>query len=340
MDIDPDDNHSDHSSISTDLEMLFCDTKEDPYGVYLSFPCKMPSWIPAGTFSALCDSPSFNVLRSRRNWWSGITNMSALPPDPVVTKDDTIEEALDSSQIKQDYYKPFTNAASFLLINWFYSRSNIKTLAELDHLVHAVILNDDFRHEDLLEFCAAREAQRVDNLKNDTLADSLLSVACGWKKTTVKIHVPFECIKNSSVDAALEFEVNSLYYRRPVEIVRAILQEQDVEGFHLFPFRMYWKADKDSKPERVYSELYNLDVYLEEHERIRRLHATPTCEIIVAAMMLWSDSTQLANFGTASLWPVYLFFGNQSKYAQCKPGNFVAHHVAYIPKVRLMLSDP
>ena len=42
---------------------------------------------------------------------------------------------------------------------------------------------------------------------------------------------------------------------------------------------------------------------------------------------------QLTNFGTASLWPIYLFFGNQSKYMQCKSSAFAAHHIAYIPKV-------
>ncbi|TEB34882.1 hypothetical protein FA13DRAFT_1707097 [Coprinellus micaceus] len=34
---------------------------------------------------------------------------------------------------------------------------------------------------------------------------------------------------------------------------------------------------------------------------------------VVAAIMLWSDSTRLANFGTAKLWPVYMFLGNLSK---------------------------
>jgi hypothetical protein len=55
---------------------------------------------------------------------------------------------------------------------------------------------------------------------------------------------------------------------------------------------------------------------LEEHDRI---HSQPreggcTLETVVAAVMLWSDSTHLASFGTASLWPIYLFLGNQSKY--------------------------
>ena len=38
-------------------------------------------------------------------------------------------------------------------------------------------------------------------------------------------------------------------------------------------------------------------------------------ERVIAGLMFWSDATYLAQFGNASAWPVYLFFGNQSKYA-------------------------
>lgn len=57
-------------------------------------------------------------------------------------------------------------------------------------------------------------------------------------------------------------------------------------------------------------------------------------EYTVAPLMMWSDSTHLTNFGTASLWPIYMFFGWLSKYARGKPSAFAAHHLAYIPSVR------
>ena len=49
--------------------------------------------------------------------------------------------------------------------------------------------------------------------------------------------------------------------------------------------------------------------------------------------MFWSDSTHLANFGTAKVWPLYLYFGNLSKYIHGKPNSNACHHVAYIPSV-------
>ena len=41
--------------------------------------------------------------------------------------------------------------------------------------------------------------------------------------------------------------------------------------------------------------------------------------------MFWSDATHLAQFGNASAWPIYLFFGNQSKYIQGCPNSGACH---------------
>jgi Plavaka transposase len=56
--------------------------------------------------------------------------------------------------------------------------------------------------------------------------------------------------------------------------------------------------------------------------------------------MLWSDSTHLASFGNASLWPVYLYLGNLLKYWCAKPSSFATHHLAYLPSVCICESGP
>ena len=56
-------------------------------------------------------------------------------------------------------------------------------------------------------------------------------------------------------------------------------------------------------------------------------------EPFIAGIMFYSDATHLANFGTASLYPMYMYVGNQSQYLRAKPSEFTAHHIAYIPKV-------
>ncbi|KAI0083359.1 hypothetical protein BDY19DRAFT_857627, partial [Irpex rosettiformis] len=116
--------------------------------------------------------------------------------------------------------------------------------------------------------------------------------------------------------------------------------------------------------ERVYSGLFNSDAMNEEYERISTKFdhnappasadststtnpgtnstfagPAPTIENTIAAMMLWSDSTHLASFGTASLWPIYLYFGNQSKYTRAKPSECASHHIAYLPSLPSSFQD-
>jgi len=55
--------------------------------------------------------------------------------------------------------------------------------------------------------------------------------------------------------------------------------------------------------------------------------------------MFWSDTTHLANFGTAKLWPIYMFFGNLSKYTRAEPSSHACYHVAYIPSLLDFFQD-
>jgi hypothetical protein len=49
--------------------------------------------------------------------------------------------------------------------------------------------------------------------------------------------------------------------------------------------------------------------------------------------MFASDATMLASFGDAKLWPLYLFFANDSKYQRGKPSLKLGEQVAYFEKV-------
>lgn len=56
-------------------------------------------------------------------------------------------------------------------------------------------------------------------------------------------------------------------------------------------------------------------------------------ERVVLVLMFGSDATHLADFGQAKAWPVYMYFGNESKYDRCRPTASSAEHVAFIPLV-------
>ncbi|KAL0568578.1 hypothetical protein V5O48_013407 [Marasmius crinis-equi] len=243
-------------------------------------------------------------------------------------------------------FAPFLNATVFRLMNWFYGPSNNKSIAGLDSLVHDVILADDFDREDLRGFRTQRELSRLDDYANPR---SNLRAKDGWIEGSVKIRLPAEGVEQKEEEAP-EFTIPDFFYRKPLELVKSALQSQASNKFHCAPFKLFWQPPSSDPsqppppPTRIVSEIYNSDAFINEYEKIQTQEyhnprpqpeasnpeALPV-ENVIAALLWWSDSTHLASFGNASLWPLYLFFGNQSKYDRAKPTSFSAHHAAYIP---------
>lgn len=159
--------------------------------------------------------------------------------------------------------------------------------------------------------------------------------ADGWHKTSLEIPLPCEKVMFPSKADAPKFTVQGLHYRKFMEVLKSAYEEVSAKSFHTAPFKLYWQPNKNRPPERVISELYTADAMLDERARIDTAFRVPGCtlETTIAAIMLWSDSTHLSDFGNAALWPVYMFIGNLSKYTHAKPTSFSAHHLAYIPKV-------
>jgi Plavaka transposase len=160
----------------------------------------------------------------------------------------------------------------------------------------------------------------------------------GWQESSVKIHLPAEKAKNALEAEAPEFKVGGIYHRSLVEVIKTAFQDISTQAYHFTLFHLFWKPSPNSPPECIITELYNSNAFLEEHKKVQKQPQEPGCELetAIAAIMLWSDSTHLASFGMASLWPIYAYFRNQSKYAHAKPTSFAAHHLAYIPSVCLL----
>ena len=57
----------------------------------------------------------------------------------------------------ENTYAPFLNATVFRLMHWSYNRSLMKSLADLDSLVHNVLCADDFDSHHLKNFSTAHE---------------------------------------------------------------------------------------------------------------------------------------------------------------------------------------
>ncbi|KIK21882.1 hypothetical protein PISMIDRAFT_103271, partial [Pisolithus microcarpus 441] len=85
----------------------------------------------------------------------------------------------------------------------------------------------------------------------------------------------------------------------------------------------------------LYDKLYTSDAWHTAHDDVQKQRREDDCtlERVIAGLMFWSDSTHLTQFGHATVWPVYLFFGNLSKYKHASASSGLCHPVAFIPSL-------
>jgi hypothetical protein len=162
---------------------------------------------------------------------------------------------------------------------------------------------------------------------------SWFSAQDGWIKTSVQISLPSQKVMHATEADALQFDVPGLFHHWLIYIIEAALQETVTKSYHFSSFQEFWQPSPDACPECIWSELYTADAFITEHEKIQSRPQDGGLENVIVGLMLWSNSMHLTSFGNASLWPIYLYIGNLSKYTCAKPTTFSAHHVAYIPKV-------
>lgn len=241
---------------------------------------------------------------------------------------------LPSDVSVNDHYLPFANFSIWSLMNWMWNGSAAKSLGEITKLVD-IIKSPEFKKEDLEDFDIKRETEKFDKFLQN-VGDDEFAVRDGWNEIAVDIQVP-DGKPHASEDDIPVFSVPGLYLRKLTEVIRGGLQDPAAKCFHYTPFREFHQPSPDLEPARVFDEIYSSDAMIDAHIELQQQRPEPGCDLerVVAALMFWSDSTHLANFGNASLWPIYLYFGNQSKWLRGKPRTNTCHHLAYIPKVIL-----
>ncbi|KAJ7585520.1 hypothetical protein C8J56DRAFT_788278 [Mycena floridula] len=231
---------------------------------------------------------------------------------------------------------PFANMTVWRLMTWLNTGSNMKSEGEVDRLTEA-IRQPDFDPTELDGFSANRENHHLDKAAETNQGSPEFE---GFTKIDVDIEVPSG---DRNVPSKV-FQVPGLYARNILAIIRSAFSDPQLgPKLHFTPFKLFHSPSEDTT-QRIFSKLYNSDAFIEAHDEIQRapLHQDDTgCKLerVVASMMAWSDSTHLAQFGNAKLWPIYLFFGNLSQYIRGSPSSGACHHLAYIPSLPDTFND-
>ncbi|KIO20707.1 hypothetical protein M407DRAFT_29645 [Tulasnella calospora MUT 4182] len=267
---------------------------------------------------------SFGIYRSYRQ--------------PIATTRSTGSEpdkARPETRSTRSFFWPYPNISSFLLGNWFW-RGSGKSRADRDALVKDVLLHPKFVIDDIrgVNFNSIDDTLALLNYTTEhdpTLPD-------GWSKTPLQVSVPIAKSKPQN------FTVSALHHRNIMAVIRDTFGHHPAaRRFCYQPYREYQgnphKPTSQDKHERLFGELYTSDAFNSEHEKIQQLPSNDSYPKAIAALMFWSDSTHLAQFGQAKLWPLYLYFGNQSKYERGRPTSQSAHHIAYFPSLPDSIKD-
>ena len=247
-------------------------------------------------------------------------NIRSFVDAPTLEMDDTpsatIRGLADAQITQHELYSAFSSPTAGILMCWQYTGTTSKSGAELNRLWSFIkdprfqpSVHDTFNHE--------REKKLVEKYLHAEY--NPFKTNHGWTMSSVTVKLPHERSSWSlgEDDPSIPvLKVNGVHHRDLVDIIITTLQDPIASTFHMTPFAEYWQPDLTSNPIRVFGEVYSSPEHLNSYQKVHSLPRDPgdDLERIVIPLMLWSDATQLVNFGDASLWPIYLFFGNQSKY--------------------------
>ena len=265
-------------------------------------------------------------------------------------------------------YSPFENASQFRLADHFYGQSDVHSLDNFDDLLH-VLRSDRFNTTDLANFSARKAEDLLDKYEPPT---GVFSASDGWMESSVVISLPKSHSKHKTEDATPKYQVKGVVHCCLLSIIKTVVEDENsrfAHRYHWYGHEMYWNPPcsrahstppplspapgstlldvhsyTSDEPEtspptpiRVYTDCYNSNAMLQEEAELRKRPRdpddAPDVEYVIFPLLYWSDSTHLSSFGMASLWPIYMYFGNISKYVRGRPTEFAAQHVAYIPDV-------
>ena len=240
--------------------------------------------------------------------------------------------ALDIPSVPPAPPWPWKSMGIWELMTWMMTGSSQKSEAEVTCLVHEVIQAKDFDHVHFDGFSAHTQMSHFDKFESATSADLQQD---GWKESSVDILVP--TWEHSPDGNGQPFTIPGLFHHSLTGVIHAVFTEKAAKWFHLTLFKRIWKSPATGQEQHLYDKLYTSDAWINTHNDLQKQQRDDGCtlEHVIAGLMFWSDATHLAQFGNTSAWPMYLFFGNQSKYIWGHPNSGACHPITFVPTVSL-----
>lgn len=240
-------------------------------------------------------------------------------------------------------FYPYPNKNSFLIGDWYWCDGVQKSQESFKRLID-IIGNPEFSPADIQNTNWGEINTTLGG--NDFEGDEWEDEEMGWIQTPVTISVPMQRTSRKKNTPSIEpqsFTVGNFYHRSFTSVIREKLANPvDDQLFHYEPFQLFWQPSSSSRTTRIHGELYTSSEFVKLHNDLQQSPPEPGCDLprVVVALMFWSDVTHLTSFGNAKLWPLYMGFGNESKYRRCRPSLSLFNHVAYFEKVIPLHSFP
>lgn len=240
-------------------------------------------------------------------------------------------------------FGPYPNRSTFELGDWFWNRGALNSMSRFKELIKIV------GHP---TFNPAEVASADWEMINRHLCQPKLVVEGGeafegepewiddtggdWLATEIKLQVPFRGRR------AKEFSAGTFHHRKLLSVIKEKIADASQDQHRRYrSFEWRWRPPGNAEGIRIYGELYTSEEYIRVEKDVHNINlpdpSDNQLERVVLALMFWTDATLLANFGTAKLWPCYMFFGNDSKYRRAKVSLNLCNHVAYFEEVRFSL---
>jgi hypothetical protein len=263
------------------------------------------------------------------------TELPPFDPEEHITLQDLSNIPVRPSPSDPKAFYPYPNRSAFELGYWHWIGGTNRSQQSFRDLMD-VICDPEFHLADVQNINWDRINQE---LGTDDDTGEWLDDDAGWTQTPVTISVPYQKrrgIPSEPGAGPRNYTVEDFHHRTLVSVIKEkISRLGECHQFHFEPYELHWQRNSKVGPIRVQGELYTSPSFIDAHRELQNSPGEPGCDLsrVVIALMFWSDGTQLTTFGKAKLWPLYAYFGNESKYCRCKPTCHLCEHVAYFQTV-------